>query len=304
MSATTSPSANTNYAVARICEVWGVPRATFYDWRARQKAAPAPPTKRGPRTGLSDADLLERIREVLADAENVLHIRGEGHRKVWARLRHRGTRTSKRRALRVMRENALLAPTRQGRYRGPRAHDGTIRTHLPNVMWGTDATQCILRSGLSAWVFIAVDHCTGECVGIHGSLAGHRFEALEPVRQGVRDFFGAPDAGVAEGLSLRHDHGSQYMSHAFQKEIRFLGIQSSPSFVAQPEGNGIAERFIRTLKEQLLWVEVYDDVDELAVALQAFRARYNANWLVARHGHRTPTQVRQSLLAAPVQAAA
>ena len=52
----------------------------------------------------------------------------------------------------------------------------------------------------------------------------------------------------------RHHHGSQYVSDYFQGELRFLGITSSPAFVREPEGNGVAERFIRTLKEQLLWV--------------------------------------------------
>ncbi len=49
---------------------------------------------------------------------------------------------------------------------------------------------------------------------------------------------------------MRHDHGSVYMSDDFQKEVRFLGIESSPAFVMQPEGNGCIERFFRTLKEQ------------------------------------------------------
>ncbi len=51
---------------------------------------------------------------------------------------------------------------------------------------------------------------------------------------------------------MRHDHGSQYMSDAFQQELAFRGIASSPAFVRAPEGNGCAERFIRTLKENLL----------------------------------------------------
>ena len=60
--------------------------------------------------------------------------------------------------------------------------------------------------------------------------------------------------GAATGLTMRHDHGSQYMSDDFHAELRFLGIVSSPAFVRQPEGNGCIERFFRTLKEQLLWV--------------------------------------------------
>ena len=99
----------------------------------------------------------------------------------------------------------------------------------------------------------------------------------------------------ARGLALRHDHGSQYLSDHFQEELRFLGIRSSPSFVAAPEGNGCAERFIRTLKEQLLWVEHFETVEELRQALLAFKQRYNQHWLVERHGHRTPAAVREAL---------
>ncbi len=51
---------------------------------------------------------------------------------------------------------------------------------------------------------------------------------------------------IAPGPKLRHDHGSNYMSGDFQDEIEFLGIEASPSFVRGPQGNGVADRFIRT----------------------------------------------------------
>jgi len=82
------------------------------------------------------------------------------------------------------------------------------------------------------------------------------------------------------------------MAEDFQREIAFLGIEASPSFVRQPEGNGVAERFFRTLKEQLLWVRTFQTLEELQDALRRFSAWYNANWLIQRHGHRTPGQVR------------
>ena len=59
-------------------------------------------------------------------------------------------------------------------------------------------------------------------------------------RQGVRRCFGGFAEDIACGLAIRHDHGSQYMADAFQKELRFLGIESSPAFVRAPEGNGCA----------------------------------------------------------------
>ncbi|MDA0302105.1 MAG: integrase core domain-containing protein, partial [Chloroflexi bacterium] len=55
---------------------------------------------------------------------------------------------------------------------------------------------------------------------------------------------------------------------------------------------GCAERFIRTLKEQLLWIETFPTGEGLRLALMAFEQRYNDQWLVERHGHRTPPAVR------------
>ena len=291
MSRTTSPSTGRPYGTTRICQLWEVPRSTVYERRARARRPLRPAAKRGPRQAWTDEALTEQVRAVLAASP----FTGEGYRKVWARLRLAGVRTSKGRVLRLMREAGLLAPTRVGRRRGPRVHDGTITTERPDEMWGTDATSCLTTREGNATVFIAVDHCTQECIGIHAARPGTRFEALEPLRQGLREHFDGYEADLARGLALRHDHGSQYLSDHFQEDLRFLGIRSSPSFVAAPEGNGCAERFIRTLKEQLLWVEHFETVEELRQALLAFKQRYNQHWLVERHGHRTPAAVREAL---------
>ena len=244
---------------------------------------------------LSDTELAQRIADLLRDVEERQGWRGEGYRKVWARLRAAGTRVGRRRVLRLMREHGLLAPSRAGAARGPRVHDGTIVAERPDTMWGTDATNTLTLQQGSAWVFAVIDHCTGECLGIHASLQGTRFEAFEPVLQAVHDVFGEVKTGVAAGLAMRHDQGSQYMSRHFQHELTWLGIQSSPSFVRAPEGNGIAERFFRTLKEQLLWVRTFDDVEQLLAALHDFRHRYNQAWILARHGCVTPSERRRQL---------
>ena len=186
---------------AAVPTVW---RASAACWRSRARRstppAPAaggrcPPGKRGPKTAWTDAELTERIRQVLAASPFV----GEGYRKVWARLRPprvEPVRTSKARVLRLMRAAGLLAPTRVGTPHGPKAHDGTIIPEAPDVMWGTDATGCLTGEG-HATIFFAVDHFTAECVGIHAARRGTRFEALEPLRQGVRTHFG----GLREATS-------------------------------------------------------------------------------------------------------
>lgn len=294
MSQACSISTRQPYGVTRVLECWHVPRSSFYRQRCRAQQGRAPTRKRGPKTVLSDAELVERIRAVLEASPFV----GEGYRKAWAKLRHEGVRASKERVRRLMREHGLLAPVRARRTLGPRVHDGRITTDRPDQMWGTDLTTTMTVEDGQVAVFIAVDHCTSECVGIHAATRATRFEALEPIRQGVRRCFGAFAAGIADGLAVRHDHGSQYVSEHFQSELAFLGIESSPAFVRAPEGNGVAERFIKTLKEQVLWVRAFRTVEELRLALHAWVARYNERWLVARHGYRSPADVRRQLLEA------
>jgi len=285
MSCQVSPSTDRVYGLQRVTPIWGVARATIY--RHRHRADAVQRRKPGPQGALSDEDLAGEIRQLLQASP----FHGEGYRKLWARLRFHGIRTSRRRVLRLMREHGLLAHQHAGRPRGSRAHDGTITTERVDLMWGTDLTSVTTGEGQAA-VFIAVDHGSAECVGVHASRSADRFEALEPIRQAVRERFGAFAKGIAHGLALRHDHGSQYVSHHFQAEVRFLGIESSPAFVREPEGNGCAERFIRVLKENLLWIRRFATIEELRLALLAFQQTYNQSWIIERHGYRTPAQVR------------
>ncbi len=194
-----------------------------------------------------------------------------------------------------MREAGLLAAGRSGRLRGPQVHDRSIIPDAPDVMWGTGATSTLTGEG-NATIFVVLDHCTAESLGLYAARHGTRFEALEPLRQGVRERWGRFDQAVAEGLSLRHDHGSQFVSDAYQEELRFLSIVSSPAFVATPEGNGCCERFIRTLKEQLLWVRRFETVAELNEALREFKERHNWEWLIERHGFEAPARYREQLV--------
>jgi putative transposase len=302
LSRSASPGTGKPYGMQRVCRVFGLARSTAYYLKAREAVPPEQrpaPRKRGPVGAATDDELVGHIRRVLAESP----FTGEGYRKVWARLRHQGIRTASERVRRLMREHHLQAPRRGGHAHGPKAHDGTIVTEEPDTMWGTDMTTTVTTGQGTVHVFVAVDHCTCECVGLHAAKGGNRFEALEPLRQGVREHFGTFEAGVARGLTIRHDHGSNYLSDDFQRELGFLGMASSPSFVREPEGNGCAERFIRTLKEQLLWIRTFATVAELVEALGEFKRTYNERWLIRRHGHRTPSPVRRDLVGSQPAAA-
>jgi len=285
-----SPATGRPYPMTWICSVFRVPRSTVYAHRT-QGGSEVAGAKRGPKTRVSDAQLVVEIRAVIQ--ESPFH--GEGHRKVTARLRAKGFRVGKNRVLRLMRENHLLAPVRQGFPNGDPAHRGTIRTQRPNELWGTDATRFCTRANGWCWFFGAVDHCTNEVVGWHVAKKGDRWAALEPIRQGVTRRFGRYEAKIAQGLGLRHDWGPQYTANRFLGELKWLGIRSTPAYVGEPECNGVMERWLRTLKEECLYLYDFADLEEARREIGAFVERYNREWLIERHGHRTPTEARQRL---------
>jgi putative transposase len=72
----------------------------------------------------------------------------------------------------------------------------------------------------------------------------------------------------------------------------------SPSYVGEPECNGVIERFMRTLKEQCLYSHRFATLAEARRIIDEFIARYNAEWLIERLGHRPPTALRAAAMAA------
>jgi putative transposase len=288
-----SPATGRRYGVERVCAVWEMPRSTFYVRRERQSnAAPAQSAnRRGPRPSVSDEELLALIRVDLARTP----FSGEGYRKVWARLRViDGVRVGRKRVLRLMREHQLLSPHRRP-HGEPKRHDGSITTDAPNVMWGTDGARVFTVEDGWGWIFVAVDHFNVECVGHHVCKLGDRFAALEPLAMGIAEHYGSVGADVARGLAVRMDHGTQYLSDHFLNQLRFWGIAPSFAFVAEPQTNGVAERFIRTVKEQVIYGRVFRNLDEVRQLVGAFIRRYNAEWLVEKLGFQSPQQARSCI---------
>jgi transposase InsO family protein len=295
MSGTASCATDRPYGVKLVCHTWEQPRSSYY---ADRQVSGLPvkltqPGKRGPKTALSDAELLELIRADL----NASPFQGEGHRKVWARLRVRdGVKVGRRRVLRLMRENNLLSPYR-GRAGNPRLHEGEIITPAPNLMWGTDGAKVFTVEEGWGWLFVAVEHWNAECLGWHVCKQGTRFAALEPMSQGLMATAGSVAADAGRGLSLRMDHGTQYLSDHFLNQLKYWGINPSFAFIEQPQTNGVAERFIRTLKEQVIYGRVFQNLPEVREAVRYFVDTYNREWLVEKNGFKSPWQARAQWLA-------
>ena len=285
-----SPATGQAYPLRWICAALRVPRSSVY---AAQRPRTAASGHRGPVPALSDAALLTAVREDLAASP----FTGEGHRKVRARLRRRAVpiRVSRERVRRVMGQAHLLAPYRVRRTHGHPAHDGTVITGGPNQRWGTDGTTVMTAQEGRVWLFLTVEHWNSELLGWHVTTRGDRFAALAAVQGAVHTVAGHLEPDAVRGVELRMDHGSQYTARDFRAGIRFWGLSASYAFVGEPEGNGVAERMIGILKEQVLAGRVFQDAAEVRAAVAVFIPCYNADWLLARHGYRSPHEVRRAL---------
>lgn len=286
MSKTVSPSTSRQYGVSRVLKAWMISPSTYYD---RIKAGPR--QRPGPKPKSSDERVIEDIREDLRNSPFM----GEGHRKVHARLRRKGIRVGRSRVLRLMRTEKLLSPNRSPS-RPVRAHDGRIVTDAPNQRWGTDGTKVWTELDGWIWLFTVVEHWNSECLGFHVTKRGNRFAALEPLTQALCKRLGSAERGIALGLELecRMDNGSQYRADDFRHQLKGWGISASYGLVRQPETNGVAERFNRTLKEQVISGAYFRDVEEVREAVGRFVQAYNQEWLVEKLGYRSPSEAHEA----------
>ena len=183
-----------------------------------------------------------------------------------------------------MRQQPARALPAVGAPRGlaqPRRHRSFPRRWI--LMWpAPDLTTTITGEGawLAAVSWPSQSHSLpAECVGIHARTPGH---PLRGARADSARACGAALGGFAQGIAAwtlgapRCTGASTCPTPSSRMPCSSLGIASSPAFVRAPEGNGCAERFIRTLKENLLvGALTFDTVEELRQALLVFRELYN-----------------------------
>jgi transposase InsO family protein len=276
------------YPMSMIFSVAGLSSAAYYrkNELKDQKARP------GPRPAITDDQLLIEIRKEILEGLFL----DEGVKKTWKRLQRRGIKASRERVNRIMRGNNLLSVTRPKPERKVNEHTGTITTELPNRMWGTDGKKFYTQKEGWCWFFGIIDHFNDEILAWHANKSGNRFNAMEPVRTAVKKTYGSLEQHVCidVGLFLRSDHGSQYDSDDFQKELKFLGIIYSPAFVRSPECNGIIERFYRTLNEQVFDVYDFESLEQARKIIGEFIERYNRYWLIHRLGLNSPVDYREN----------
>jgi transposase InsO family protein len=148
--------------------------------------------------------------------------------------------------------------------------------HMEDATWHQERTN--IRNGLAelaqvplvtAWlaILVVVDSATRRCLQLPLFITGPHVTAEEIVAA-LRTHW---PAGVQFVIS---DNGAQFIAETFAALAAHLGFLHVRIAPRHPQTNGIAERFVLTLKQ---WLETHswNSPDELAARLAEFIAYYN-----------------------------
>jgi putative transposase len=268
MSLTTSRGKAT---VGQLCAAFGISRQAYYAARKapQPKAAKEPGTGRRPeRRGpwVSDVTLVEKIRQVVAEFP------AWGVRKVWAYLRRLGTVVSRKRVWKRMHVLGLTLPPVSEREQPLRR--GHVAVPESNRRWATDLTTTwTARDGTVA--LVPVIDCGDRVVfDVAVTKSQESPAVLAPVESALEEAFGSTEC-VPDGFEMRTDHGPQYTGSDCQDLCKAWDVDHTFAPVGRPTGNAVAERFIQTLKVELIWTRDWESLEELRKAVTEWLHVYN-----------------------------
>lgn len=279
--------------VTQLCAAFGISRAAYYAAKKARPVAKVVTIRRVPRHTSSEV-VLAAIREVI-EAEPAW-----GVRKVWATLKRNGLKVSRKRVHALMRANGLVL----ARDREP---GETTRGHVavpePNRRFGGDLTTVWTKK--EGWVAVVptIDCGCRSVLGLTVTKDQHGPAVLASIDEALRHAFGTPKQ-VPAGVELRTDHGPQYTGADCADLVKRWRLLHTFAPVGRPTGNAVAERVIRTMKEEVVWLRDWETAEELRAALVAWQHRYNTQRPHQALGWRTPAEYRAEKLGMAVEEAA
>ena len=273
-------SASAQLPVAAIFETLAMSRATHY----RNRVSTLQPDSE---TQLRD--LIQRI---------ALEWPCYGYRRITAQLHRQGVAANHKRVLRLMREDNLLCLRKRRFIRTTdSSHSLLVYPNMVpdltvssiNQLWIADITYIRL---LREFVYLAVilDAYSRRCIG----WALEPYLEAELAIEALRMAFATRQ--VKSGLVHHSDRGVQYASSAYTDLLKERGVRISMSKRGNPYDNAKAERFMRTLKYEEVYLFEYETMTEARGGISHFLEEvYNQKRLHSAIGYVPPAEYEQQL---------
>jgi len=246
-----------NVPWTKLCAVLGVPRSSAY-YIAKEKT---------PRR-MIDPVLEQRIKELIGTQAAF------GIRSVWAWLRFvDGLQINRKKVERIMRLKRWTLKARRAGQR-PRVQASRSITEAPNQRWATDIA--LVHCGADGWCAMVpvIDYCTREILGWELDHTARAKTAERALEGALLNRFGWLH-GAPAGLALRHDNGLVFGSRLYSSTVRRYGLRQEYIAPYTPEQNGLCERFIRTLKEQCVWLHRFSSLQHARAVIGNWINQYN-----------------------------
>ena len=266
--------------VAALLETLSLPRATPY----RHLASPLPADP--------DMELRDRIQCLALEWPQY------GYRRITAALHRQGITINHKCVLHLMREvNLLCLRKRRFISTTDSRHSLTIYPNLVpdltlasiNQLWVADITYIRLAH---EFIYLAVilDAYSRRCIGWALEPYLEATLALQALRMALAT------RKVEPGLVHHSDRGVQYASLVYTDLLKEHGIRISMSRCGNPYDNAQAERFMRTLKYEEVYLFEYETVTEARARISHFlEAVYNQKRLHSAIGYLPPAEYEQQL---------
>jgi len=271
-----------NVQISRICRVLEVPRSTAY-YEARERARPA-------RRAEDDGTLAMLIYEIIQAHPYF------GIRRVWAYLRFNlDWPVNRKRVARIMRENGWSLRRRRVGGR-PRVQFMRSVADRINERWATDIAMvfCGPQDGWCAVVPV-LDCYSREVLGWELSHTARAKTAERALEQALINRFGWT-GGASKDLTIRHDNGLVFGSRLYCGCAREYGLKQEFITPYTPEDNGLAERFIRSMKEECVWQHRFSSIEEARKEISNWIKWYNEERPHQALGYKTPRAVALAAL--------
>jgi putative transposase len=270
------------FSICEACQSVGVSRAGFYrDFTAHE-----------PRQ--ADIELRDAIQRI------VLENRCYGYRRVAAALRLEGRRENRKRVLRLMREDNLLAlRKRRFVFTTDSQHSLAVYPNLAaslkpervNQLWVADITYIRLREEF-VYLAVLVDAYSRRVVGWEVAQSLDTHLTLRALERAIAE------RSIPSGVVHHSDRGVQYCSHAYAARLQAGGFLISMSGKGRPWDNARAESFMKTLKCEEVYLKHYRDLQQVRESIAVFiNDVYNVKRLHSALGYRSPADFEAAQVA-------
>ncbi len=266
-------------SLVKLCHWLGVPRSNAY----------YQPRRRTPRR--SDPAVVSLVRRVI-DAFPTF-----GIRRVWAYIRFRLKHlVNRKKVARIMQIKGWTVHKRRKGGR-PRVRASRSVSSRPDVRWATDLALifCGAEDGWCTFVPV-LDCCTRQVLGWELAPTARAKTAERALEQALINRFGWTH-GAPRGLILRHDNGLVFGSRLYRRIAGEYGLEQEFITPYTPEQNGLVERFIRSIKEECVWLQRFKSIGDARAAIAKWIDWYNAERPHQALGYKTPDQHHAALAA-------